>query len=88
MKTIRPPDAPYRAGDPISVEYHDDDRGTVLATLTVERCVALATNGRWRVTVRRLDGRLHDANVNADGTDDHGYVNRPDPNPAQNGARP
>jgi hypothetical protein len=81
VRTIRPPFTPYQPGDPISVEYHDDKRGTVLAELTVERCVKLAgpeNDPRWRVTVRRQDGRLHDANVDQHGRDRHGYVRKPE----------
>lgn len=79
MKTIRPAFTPYQTGDPISVMYDDAEHGQTVATLKVERCTALSIPGRWAVTTRRLDGRLHDVTVDADGQDRHGYVKRPTP---------
>jgi hypothetical protein len=75
-RIVHPPFTPYRPGDLIEVLY-GDDKGTALATIPVERCVALATNGRWRVTARRPDGKLHDVTVDADGNDLHGYASHP-----------
>lgn len=67
--------APYAPGDEVSV-LHDchDGHGTAIGTFTVERCKALAANGRWRVTTTRCDGTQLDVEVGADGRDVHGYV--------------
>lgn len=75
-RIITPPFTPYRAGDPIQVLY-GSDKGTALATITVERCVPLVAHGKWRVTARHPDGKLHDVTVDREGNDLHGYASRP-----------
>jgi hypothetical protein len=73
VRTIHPPFTPYKPGEPVRV---------LLETLTVERCVRLASteaDPRWQVTARRGDGKLVDRTVGRDGTDRHGYVSKPVP---------
>lgn len=67
--------APYAPGDPVRV-MHDcaTHGGTELATFTVERIKALATNGQYRLTTTRCDGTQLDVEVDQRGRDRHGYV--------------
>ncbi len=67
--------APYSPGDPIQVLHSCAGRGTELGTFPVERCKALATNGRYRVTTTRCDGTQLDVEVNAAGVDRNQYAN-------------
>lgn len=72
-RIIHPPYTPYSPGDQIEVTAPGADA----VLLPVERCVPLITPGRWRVTSRRPDGKLHDVTVDSDGNDPHGYASRP-----------
>lgn len=73
-RIVHPPFTPYRAGDLIEVTA---PAGADPVAITVERCVQLVQPGRWRVTARRPDGKLHDVTVDADGNDLYGYASRP-----------
>jgi len=65
---------PYAPGDAVRVLHSCAGRGTELASLTVEWCKPLATNGRYRIRTTRCDGTPLEAEVGPDGRDDHGYI--------------
>lgn len=69
--------APYRVGDKVRF-LHWSDKGTTVATVTVDRVVALRSNGQWRIECARQSVEFPQVHIVVDsqGRDRHGHVER------------